>query len=164
MPDISAIASFLSSLNAAKDIAQTMVSLHDTAAFQAKLIEFQSKLIDANNAAFAAQDERSALLEQVRELKKQVADLKAWETEKKRYELKEVFGGAFAYVLKQEARGTEPIHWLCAKCYQEGKPSILQRTGRLEGREYQWACPTCKATIRVRFDISPGKPAQFPVG
>ena len=88
MPDISAIASALSSLKAAKDIAEAMISLRDTATFQAKLIEFQGKLIDANNAAFAAQDERTALLERIRDLEKQVTDLKAWDTEKQCYELK----------------------------------------------------------------------------
>jgi hypothetical protein len=66
VPDLSAIAAALSSLKAAKDIAEAMIGLRDTTAFQAKLIEFQSKLIDANNAAFAAQDERSAFLLRIR--------------------------------------------------------------------------------------------------
>jgi hypothetical protein len=165
MPDISAIASALSSLKAAKDIAEAMVSLRDTAAFQSKLIEFQGKLIDANNAAFAAQDERTALLERIRELEKQVADLKAWETEKQRYQLQEISPGASAHVLKKEAQGTEPIHWLCANCYNNGKKSILQRGQEdLDGsrRIPGWDCPTCHAKIFVRYDISPGKPPSFP--
>jgi hypothetical protein len=57
MPDLTAIAAALSSLKAAKDIAEAMIGLRDTAAFQGKLLEFQSKLIDANNAAFSAQEE-----------------------------------------------------------------------------------------------------------
>jgi hypothetical protein len=108
MPDLSAFAAALSSLNAAKDIAQAMITLRDGAAFQAKLIEFQSKIIDANNAAFAAQDERASLLEQIRDLKEEVAKLVAWETEKKRYELKAVSSGALAYVLKENAEPAEP--------------------------------------------------------
>jgi len=159
MPDMSAIAAALSSLKAAKDIAEAMVSLRDTAAFQSKLIEFQSKIIDANNAAFAAQDERASLLEHIRELEKQVTDLKAWEAEKHRYQMEQVWPGATTYVLKAEAQGTEPIHWLCANCYQAGKKSILQLGTKfmLAGRVKGWDCPTCNATIFVRFDVSPGK-------
>jgi hypothetical protein len=157
MPDMSAIAAALSSLNAAKDIAQAMIGLRDSAAFQAKLIEFQSKLIDANSAAFAAQDERSTLLERIRELEKEMAAIKAWETEKQRYQLKEVFRGALAYVLKDEAKGTEPIHWLCANCYQDGKKSILQRNGPADNtwQAIYWKCQACPAKIIAERDVYP---------
>jgi hypothetical protein len=165
MPDISAIASALSSLKAAKDIADAMISLRDTVAFQAKLIEFQGKLIDANNAAFAAQDERTALLERMRDLEKQVTDLKAWDTEKQRYELKDIYDGvSFAYVLKPHTPSAEPPHWLCAKCYQEGKKSILQRseeTADPGDRLPFWKCPTCAARVMVRFDITPKSGPTF---
>jgi hypothetical protein len=159
MVDISSIAAALSSIKAAKDIAQSMIGLRDTAAFQAKLIEFQSKIIDANNAAFAAQEERTELIEKVRQLEKQVADLTAWETEKQRYELIEVSEGAFTYVLKTERRGGEPIHWLCASCYQNNKKSILQLAERNVGHGGQmhlWKCPSCRASILVQWEILPG--------
>ena len=78
MPDLTAIAAAVNALRAAKDIAETMIGLRDTAAFQGKLLEFQSKLIDANNSAFAAQDERSTMLQRISELEKEVTSLKAW--------------------------------------------------------------------------------------
>jgi hypothetical protein len=164
MPDMGALAAALASLNAAKDIAQAMIGLRDAAAFQGKLIEFQGKIIEANNAAFAAQEERSALLEQIRALEKEVADLKAWETEKQRYQMEEVWPGATAYVLKKEAQGTEPIHWLCVRCYHEGKKGVLQlgtKTADQAGRLKGWECSVCKSNIFVRYDISPGKVATF---
>ena len=164
MVDLSAIAAALSSLKAAKDIAESMIGLRDTAAFQGKLIEFQSKIIDANNAAFAAQDERSALLEKIRELEKQVTDFKAWEAEKQRYQMEEVWRGAFTYVVKEEARGAEPIHWICAACYQQGKKTVLQvgadRAGA-GGRLAAYTCPACRAVIGVRYDVSPSNRLAF---
>jgi hypothetical protein len=108
MPDISALAAALPSLKAAKDIAEAMIGLRDSAAFQAKLIEFQSKLIDANNASFVAQDERATLLERIRDLEEKVAGFETWDAEKNRYELKEFGRGAFAYTLKPEAQGAAP--------------------------------------------------------
>lgn len=148
MPDMSAFASALTSLNAAKDIAQAMISLRDTATFQAKLLEFQRKLIDANNAALSAQEERAALLERVGALEKEVARLEALHADKENYELKEIAPGAFAYVLKQSARGVEPEHWLCTHCYQNNKKNILQVHRRDVSYEYH-QCPECCAEVRV---------------
>jgi predicted P-loop ATPase len=147
MPDITAIAHALSSLKAAKDIAEAMIGLRDTAAFQGKLLEFQSKLIDANNAAFAAQDERSAMLERIGELEKEVARLKAWETEKQRYELKELRSGAFARSLKEEEASREPPHNVCANCYERGQKFILQQEIRFPGRASVAVCHGCGAEI-----------------
>jgi hypothetical protein len=54
MVDISSIAAALSSIKAAKDIAQSMVGLRDTAAFQAKLIEFLDLPLNFHPAAIRA--------------------------------------------------------------------------------------------------------------
>jgi hypothetical protein len=148
MPDMTAIAHALTALKAAKDIAETMIGLRDTAAFQGKLLEFQSKIIDANNAAFSAQEERSSLLDRIRDLEKQVADFEAWEAEKQRYELKEVGPRKFAYVLKPNADRAEPPHWICASCYQKTQKSVLQGE-EFYGGGWTHICPTCKAKIFI---------------
>lgn len=150
MPDLTAIAAALSSLKAAKDIAEAMIGLRDTAAFQGKLLEFQSKLLDANNAAFAAQNECAAMLERIRELEKEVADLKAWETEKKRYELKDLCSASFAYAIKKDAKRAEPFHCICASCYERGKKSIIQIAIDQHRIPYLLlGCPECSSQIIV---------------
>jgi transposase-like protein len=158
MVDISAISGALSSLIAAKDIAQAMVGLHDAASFQGKLIEFQSKIIEAQSGAMAANDERTSLLETIRQLKKEMADLKAWEANKQRYELKKLGTGTFVYSLKPEAQGTEPAHWLCAKCFEDGKKSILQTaavpaisSGTAGGQLY--SCHSCNYKFVIPWEI-----------
>jgi hypothetical protein len=147
MPDLTAIAHALSALKAAKDIAEAMIGLRDTAAFQGKLLEFQSKIIDANSASFAAQDERATMLERIRDLEKEVADLKAWEAEKQRYKLKEIGDRVFAQSLKEEAAFGEPPHYICAGCFQERKKSILQHETRVPGRCDVAVCHVCHADI-----------------
>jgi hypothetical protein len=151
VPDMIAIAQALNAFKAAKDIAETMIGLRDTAAFQGKLIEFQSKIIDANNAAFAAQEERSSLLQTIRDLEKEVTDLKAWEGEKERYELTDISGGngSLAYVIKEELRSGAPLHCLCANCYQHNKKSILQRRGVFSPEANYALCPECKTQFLV---------------
>jgi DNA-directed RNA polymerase subunit RPC12/RpoP len=155
MPDMGAIAAALSSLKAAKDIAESMIGLRDGAAFQAKLIEFQFKLIDANNAAFAAQDERTALLQRISELEKEVADFETWETEKQRYQLVAPAPNVMAYAIKEAVRGSEPPHYLCANCFTQRKKSFLNQ--HIRGQYYdEYLCATCGE----KLIIDKGDPPQ----
>jgi hypothetical protein len=160
MPDMSAIGAVATSLNTAVNIAKAMIELRDWSTAQGKVIELQQAILGAQDSLFAANQERAALVESVSDLEKEVTSLKAWETEKKRYQLEQVFGGAFAYVLKEETRGTEPIHWICTACYESGKKSILQAINT-EDRKTVYRCPVCTSKIRVRYDISPGHKGDF---
>jgi Zn finger protein HypA/HybF involved in hydrogenase expression len=161
MPDIGAIASALSALNGAKDIAQAMIGLRDSQAFQGKLIEFQSKLIEANSAALAAQDERTTLLERIRDLERKVARLEAWETEKQRYQLTDIGDGTFAYALKESMRGTEPPHYICAHCYEQSKKAILHNMQMGSG-QHLLTCPSCTTKLIVGFGYIPPSYAATP--
>jgi len=156
MPDMGALAAALTSLKAAKDIAEAMVSLRDAAAFQEKRLEFQSKILDAQDAAFRANDERAALVEEVRALKAKITEMEAWEAEKERYELKP-FGqrGTFAYALKPQAQAGEPPHWICPTCYEQRKKSILQFHGHYTVYNAH-ECPQCKAMIKQWLSLMPG--------
>ncbi len=158
MPDFSAIASALSALNSAKDIAQAMIGLRDTAEFQSKLIEFQGKLIDANSAALAAHDERSKLVNEIEALKRELDDLRAWDVEKRRYALTEVGDAAFAYIVKADERGTEPTHCICPECYQREQKSILQMEKNYYG-SVTLVCPKCTTKIKAQ-DTHPKYPFE----
>ena len=135
MPDMSAIAAALTSFKTLKDIAQSMVALRDTQAFQTKLIEFNGALIDAQTHIFSVNEERAALIDRVRALETEVAQLEAWEAEKQRYELKEVAPRVYAYVVKQSMQGSEPVHWICPNCYQKHQISIFQG---MKSATYGW--------------------------
>jgi hypothetical protein len=136
--------------NSLADLAKVMVGLRDAAAFRDKAIEFQNAIIDAQNAAFAAQQERSALVEEIRSCKEKLAKMKKWDTEKKKYELKEVYSGAFAYVIRPDAKGSEPTHWLCTACFQNGEKSFLQARPRPHREDYSiFYCSRCRGEIRT---------------
>lgn len=88
--------------------------------------EFKDKIIELQGAIFMANERYSALLEENDKLKSKVAKLEAWDSEKKKYELKELHTGNFAYVLKKPEKKSSPPHYLCPKCYEDHKKSILQ--------------------------------------
>lgn len=145
MVELPAIASALAALKAAKDIAQAMVGLRDSQAFQAKVIEFQSRILDAQAATSAANEERSMLIERIGALEEEVAKAQAWDAQAKRYELVELHRSNFAYAMKKERRSAEPMHYLCASCYQKRQKSILQGYTRLG--MHHLVCPLCKLEV-----------------
>lgn len=162
---LGAIASALAALKAAKDVAETMIGLRDTATFQGKMLEFQSKIIDANNAALSAQEERSTLLAHIQELEKEIIDLKAWEVEKGRYELRAFEGRVFAYSLRIGEQGSEPMHLICAHCFQSGRKSILQGTVEVRMRRRIHVCPSCKMEFPLIGDaiLNSSVPSTEPI-
>ncbi len=149
MVDISAIAGTVSALKGAMDISKAMIGLHDAQAIQSKIIELNAQILEAQSSAFLANEERSTLIEHVRQLEKEVADLKAWEAEKQRYQLAELTTGVTAYAIKEEMRGAEPSHHICASCYQEGHKSILQREIRNPGMAHVDVCQRCGSDLYV---------------
>ena len=149
--DIGSIAAAVSSLKTAGDIAQAMVGVRDTAIMQTKTIELQGAILTAQSSAITAQSEQFSLLERIRELEEKVAQAEAWATEKHRYKLNNLDGGGFTYVLKEEESTTEPVHQLCANCFDVHKrKSILQTEHYAVGRAEALFCHKCGFEFYVR--------------
>lgn len=146
MPDMMAISSAATGLQAAGQIVKSLVGLKINSEVQSKVIELQGVIMGAQGDALAAQSEQFSLLQRIRELEEKVAKVEAWNTEKERYELHEFPTGTFAYLLKADAATSEPPHRVCANCYQDGHKSILQMVRRRHGGELV-ECHRCKDTF-----------------
>jgi len=149
MVDMTAISIVSTSLKTAADITKAMIGLRDASLIQGKIIELQGVILSAQQGALTTQSDQFALLERVRDLERKVTDLEAWDAEKKRYELKDVGTGSLAYVVKEDARGTEPVHQICPACYQHGRKSILQPQAK--NMQQLLVCSECKAEFRIGF-------------
>jgi hypothetical protein len=147
MVDMSAISIVATSLNTAVNIAKAMVDVRDATVIQGKVFELQRAILEAQQSVFAANAERSALIEEVREAKAQIARLEAWEEEKQRYQLQDAGKGSLAYAVKEDVRGLEPFHHICAACYQHGRKSILQPDTDGFGRLL--FCAECKIKLSI---------------
>jgi hypothetical protein len=153
MPDLIAIGQGLNAVKALTDIAKTIVGLRDSAKLLETTVEFQQQLLSIQKALLDAQTEQATLTQTIRDLEKEVASFEAWDAEKQKYELKTVYLGAFAYMLKPEARGGQPPHWLCTQCYQNRKPSIMQALATVGGWLI-YKCPECSNTFRNNREAS----------
>jgi hypothetical protein len=130
----------LGAVKAAFDIAKGLKDINDGAIRNTAIIELQEKILSAQIA-------QSTLIDRIRELEKEVADFETWDAKKDKYELKSVPRGGFAYMLKPDARGAEPPHWLCTHCFEGRKRSIMQRLPSHATRDNIFKCPACPASF-----------------
>jgi hypothetical protein len=136
----------LGALKTAFDIAKGLKDIDDATRRNAAVIELQEKILAAHEA-------QSTLLDRISELEEKVASFERWDTEKERYDLKQLVPAAptFAYALKPEAQPPETFHCICASCYQRRIKSILQfsRTLFAGSNERVLSCPVCKTEVHV---------------
>lgn len=126
----------LSAFKAMFDMAKALKDINDAAIRNGAVIELQEKIL-------AAREAQSTLLERIHELEEKVASFEKWETEKDRYELKDVGWGGLAYMLKPDARGSKPPHLVCTNCYGNRRIEIVQTTPTKDGLVLM--CPACQA-------------------
>jgi Zn finger protein HypA/HybF involved in hydrogenase expression len=94
---------------------------------------------------------QSTLTERIRELEKQVAEFETWETDKQEYEMAVLQSGTIVYALKSDTPTTKAAHYICAKCYQNRKASLLQpvpRSGIVStalSTPNKYRCPECNS-------------------
>ncbi len=150
MVDLMSIQGAIFSLKTATDIAKGFLQLQSMAEVQGKVIDLQSAILAAQSSALAAQSEQSSMIQQVRELEEEITRVKAWEREKQRYKLVAILRGATAYALKESCKGTEPPHWICTKCYDDGRRTILQPQYDKTGLGLL-VCPTCKSALHSQY-------------
>lgn len=143
--DMSLIQGTISGLKIAGDIAKGFLELKSIADVQEKVIELQSAILSAQSSALSANADQAAMADEIRKLKEEISRVKAWESKKLRYKLHSPWAGAMVYALKKSMSDGEPPHWICAQCYENGKPSILQykASSSVEG---VYACP-CGANV-----------------
>jgi len=147
--DLGSIAAAFTSLNAVSKIAQGVMSLKTMAEVQSVAIDLNQKIISAQNDIFAAQAAQSGLVQKLHNLEEQIAEMRHWEEQKKNYRLAEPWGGGgLVYGVKESCKQSEGPHWICTKCYDDGRRSILNPIK--DAKFYiVMTCPTCKAQIHT---------------
>jgi hypothetical protein len=120
------ITAAITSVNAALNIAKAMMGLRDAEMMRSKSIDLQAAILDSLGKAIEAKEAEAAQSDKIRALEAEIAKLKAWDGEEEKYELKKLHMGAMAYMLKPDARGAEPAHWLCPNCFANKKKAFFQ--------------------------------------
>lgn len=153
--DITSIASLATSLKTAGEIAKAMVDLGVAQSVKPELAKLNGEILTAQGFALAAQSDQFAMAGRIRDLEEELMRLKAWDAEKQRYELKDLGKGFFAYAPKEGMERGEPLHALCANCFQNGVKSILQCNGSVQVHDRSWGCPRCGTSFKSQWSDMP---------
>lgn len=142
----------LASFDHIANLFKTLLRTRDNLANLEQYNTLQSEIASIQTGYLALTQQNLSLLTEVNDLKKEVARLEAWDTERDRYELKDVGNadigcGVFVYALKESAQRAEPAHWLCTNCYTQGRKSILQLRDLTMNASRIHNCPLCKNEI-----------------
>lgn len=148
-----------SSLKTALDIAKGLNATNTQVQINEAKITLQSLILEAQASLSAANEAQVTSATRIRALEEEIARMKAWDTEAERYELKNVYLGAVAYVLKPETQGSEAPHWLCANCFTNKRKSFLQEYSPAPlGNKMLYKCAVCGGIISVHYVTSPTNP------
>lgn len=137
------LAQAIVSLNAASNIAKSILELRDVAQINTKVIEFQNEIMSAQDKVRSSQREQDLLLEKIQELEKECKQLKDWNIEKEHYEIKEISSGVFAFIEKNYEGSLQSARKLCTTCFEQRTKSILQ----YESLGKLLTCPRCSSMI-----------------
>jgi hypothetical protein len=154
MDEVTAIDRLATSLSAVVEITKAMRDISDVNLIQMKIFELTREIMSVQACALVIQSAQADLLQSKRDLEEEIAKLKAWTTEKYRYELQSLGTGAVAYVVKDTMRGNEPIHWICADCFQSGKKRFLNES-HYDLHFVYYKCQECSGKIRIRKTSAP---------
>ncbi len=140
----------LGGLNAAKDLIQAFDGVKTAAATNDIKLTMQRHLLDAYAGMMTAQEQIATLMRAKADLEQRLVEFEDWEAEARKYELADTGNGTLAYRRTELVPSAEPEHWLCPRCYQDRKKSILQPEILAAARVHLLRCYRCNAEIITR--------------
>lgn len=137
----------ITGIKTAIDIATTIKNITDDIELKAKTSELYNSMISLQNGIMSMQAENHSLLQENQALSKKLMEIETWEKEKSKYSLQEICPQVFVYASDETDENSEPPHWICATCYNQGKKSILQLSKKVVSGHY-YICHECNSEIR----------------
>jgi hypothetical protein len=148
-------AAVITSLKTAFDLLKGIRKITQDMEITEKVVELQSVIISLQANILSMQAEHEELLNLKTDLEKKLMEYEKWDKEKTNYALTEISAGVFVYSRKKDQKPSEPDHWLCTKCFEDKRKSILQsRSSSL------YFCPQCGTELSLRDRQPPYTPPR----
>lgn len=139
-------------LAAAAKVLQSLKDVLGGKDARAEISQLYDIILAAQADALQASIKERAMLGRIGDLEKELAQAQAWDEQKSRYKLVNPWPGnaVLVYALKESCKASEAPHWICTKCYDDGRRTILQPTKDAKG----WVllrCATCRSEIHTEW-------------
>jgi|WetSurMetagenome_2_1015567.scaffolds.fasta_scaffold18905_1 hypothetical protein len=154
------IASLLASSKTAYDIAKGLTSVYVDYKVQEQTAALLKILLSVETDALSIQSKHNEAIVTMGNLKKKILELENWIETMRQYEIKDIADGVFVLAYKKTEQSTEPMHWLCQKCYGEKKKSILQRV-KHDSQGIHYICHSCSSEIIDHTNRIKRGPSQY---
>ena len=138
----------LATLQSAYGLAKDIADLEETHAVKMQIGELLTQILSAQESAIRSQERETALTRQVHDLEDRIREMETWSRQKERYQLTKLPPGILVYEIKEAARGDEPPHYVCAKCFEQQKRSFLNSDEPNLGTT-KLHCPSCGWEDRI---------------
>ena len=120
----------VASLKTAHGIVKGLIELDKNVTVQTKASELLSVIIETQQAVLSIQTDYEMLLKEKGRLEQIIKDFEDWEKQKSQYDLIKLSNFQFVRIPNKTHPSPEPQRYLCNKCFENKKESILQ--GRYE--------------------------------
>jgi hypothetical protein len=142
------IAAAITGFRASLELVKTMMGLRDEEVFRSKSIELLGTVADSLEKAIEAREAYAEQADKIRFLEAKIARLESARVEKAKYELKTLGGmGAAVAMLKRDARGDAPAHWVCPDCLVQDDIRVLQPTAKVAIGRRIYQCLKCEMEV-----------------
>jgi hypothetical protein len=145
---IAEITGLISSAKAAYDIAKGIDSLSEEVAVKEKAAELLRIIIAQTDDIMSLQEKYEKLSDSKKTIEEKLANLENWKEIASQYQLEQVSPGVFAYVPIRNSNVSDPMHWLCPRCFEDRKKSILQ-LAKERFVPFKYICLECQNAIYV---------------
>lgn len=150
----------ITSVNATRQIANSLITLRDAELVRSQVFELTNNLMDLQQQLMNAQTQQMELIAKAQNLQKLLdAATKAADISNRycRYSFPD---GSFAYTVKPEIRGEEPVHFLCSNCFEKGEVATLNAEDSPGVKCLR--CPRCRTFVhREVKSFEPHQMASF---
>jgi predicted Holliday junction resolvase-like endonuclease len=136
----------ISSIKTAVEMLKGIHAVKTQVDINSAVIDIQRVLLDAQASALQDRQRQMELMKNIEDLERKITEFQNDILDKSRYHLTEFPTGNFAYVLKIDRANGDPIHKICANCFNEGVKTILQIIRKHSGGELA-QCKRCEKSI-----------------
>jgi PIN domain nuclease of toxin-antitoxin system len=132
-----------SALKMSFDAVVTASKLHNQVEIDLRSSEFLKQIDELYSSVFGLYEKNAGLVTEKADLEKKLLSYEQWEKEAARYKLEEIDTQVFVYAYKKSNENQDPMHYLCAKCMNDKKKSILNLDHESSDGSKSYHCPSC---------------------